>query len=192
MKIRHDFKSVLALVLLFVSFSFSKHLLGDINIGVVSGVADTGYNLDGNINVDINLLYRLSDHILTGFEFDANTWSWSNHVPGNSMTDHYHVDDVNLGKGGLLVALRGEEKFGNEVKIFVQFGAGTYSDHRWADGSGINGWGSWDYMGWQAGHNLEAGVGYMFVQLQMAAKQTYGTHGRSWFSVSVGLYREFF
>ena len=192
MKNRIGSKFALALVLLFVSSSFSKHLLADINLGGLSGVSDTGYNLDGKINVDINLLYRLSNHVLTGFELDANIWSWTNPVTGNAMTDYSHVDDVNLGKGGLLVALRAENGLGDDVKIFGQLGVGAYSDHRFADGSGINDRGHWDYMSWQGGHNLEAGIGYKFVQLQAASKLTYGVRSRSWFSVSVGLYKDFF
>ena len=191
MKNRIRIKTILMIFPLLTSTSFSKHILADISLGKPTAVRDTGHSLGGIVHLDLNLLYRFSDRWLAGFELDGSSWQWAN--PAYSgYNDLSYTNDINNGRGGLLLAVRAEQKFANEAKVFGQVGAGPYSEHRWANGGGVNGAGQWDYFTWRSGFNLQAGAGYKFVQIQTAFKQTFGDYSRNWLSFSIGLYREFF
>lgn len=165
-------------------------MLSTFSLGLGSGIDDAGKSLDTKVNLNGDLLFRVTPRAHAGLEVDLNTWSWSN--PSGDASRLNDTSKVTVGRAGFLGSFRMEAPKG-KVNLLGQVGIGIFSNNLNISGGGVNGAPANPAIAWGPGYNLQAGLGYRFATIRLSNKHMFmEAVDRNWFGISVGIGFEYF
>lgn len=177
------------LIWLLATDSIAKSMLSSISLGKGNGIEVLGKSIDSKLNINGDVLLRVSDWAHAGLEIDLNTWEWSGSSQ-NAIRPN-NISMVSVGRAGFLGSFRGETPTGSG-KMIGQAGLGLFSDNINFSGGGVNGPPKNPPIEWGVGYNVQVGMRYKYATIKISNKNLFISDlDQNWFGISVGITWEY-